>query len=152
MTLGIWFIWITWKFCIKELFFHMEILCKGIMFFIISGPKTPDVHYDVIKWKYFLCYCPFVWWPVDSPHKVTVIQTFDVYFLLVWTNSCTNIRPAIWCLCNAKNHLISNCYSIFPHNVKRNSWFQHFWYYVAKIRAVYVSPLINVLHGARSFL
>ena len=42
------------------------------------------VHDDVIKWKHFPRYWPFVWEihrsPVDSPHKWPVTQSFDVFF------------------------------------------------------------------------
>ena len=61
--------------------------------------EGPDkyFHYDVINWKHFLRYWPFVRgihrWPVDSPHKGPVTtQTFDVTLLLVWTNGWTNTR------------------------------------------------------------
>ena len=41
-------------------------------------------HDDVIKWKHFLRYWPFVWGihrsPVNSPHKRPVTRSFDVFF------------------------------------------------------------------------
>ena len=41
------------------------------------------LHANVITWKCFLSYWPFVggihWSPVDSPHKGAVMQTFDVF-------------------------------------------------------------------------
>ena len=41
-------------------------------------------HDEVIKWKHFPRYWPFVWGihrsPVNSPHKWPVTQTFDVFF------------------------------------------------------------------------
>ena len=43
-----------------------------------------ESHDDVIKWKYFSSYWPFVWgihWsPVNSPHKGPVMLNFDVFF------------------------------------------------------------------------
>ena len=52
-------------------------------------------HNDVMTWKCFLHYWPFVWGihrsPVDSPHKGPEMQRFDVFFCLFaiscWTNS-----------------------------------------------------------------
>ena len=48
----------------------------------LSATK-PLSHYDAIKWKHYLRYCPFVWGihqsPLDSPHKGTVMQTFDLF-------------------------------------------------------------------------
>ena len=41
-------------------------------------------HDDVIKWKHFPRYWPFVRgihrWPVNSPHKGPVMRSFDVFF------------------------------------------------------------------------
>ena len=41
-------------------------------------------HDDVIKWKHFPCYWPFMRgihrWPVNSPHKWPVMRRFDVFF------------------------------------------------------------------------
>ena len=49
------------------------------------------VHDDVIKWKRFPRYWPFVWGihrsPVNSPHKRPVTRSFDVFFDL-----CLNKR------------------------------------------------------------
>ena len=53
---------------------------------------THTYHDDVIKWKQFPRYCPFVQGihrsPVDSPHKGIVTWTFDV-LLSVRTNCWT---------------------------------------------------------------
>ena len=47
-------------------------------------------YYDVIKWKYFPRYCPFLWGihrsPVDSPDKRTATRIFDASLLSVQTN------------------------------------------------------------------
>ena len=52
--------------------------------------KGDLLHYNVIKWKRILRYCPLVGGihpsPVDSLHKGTVIRTLDVYVLFVWTD------------------------------------------------------------------
>ena len=42
------------------------------------------IHDDLIKWKHFPRYWPFVrgihWWPVNSPHKGKWRGAFDVFF------------------------------------------------------------------------
>ena len=47
-------------------------------------------HDDVIKWKHFLHYWPFVrgihWSPVDSPHKGQWRGAFMFFFIFAWTN------------------------------------------------------------------
>ena len=44
----------------------------------------PTLHDDVIKWKHFPRYWPFVrgihWFPVNSPHKRPMTQNFYVFF------------------------------------------------------------------------
>ena len=65
----------------------------------ISTPVT--WHRDVIEWKHFRHYCPIVRGihqsQVDSPHKGTVTQTFDVSLLSVQTSvQQTLICPLIW--------------------------------------------------------
>ena len=49
-----------------------------------SWVKMTKIHDDVIKWKHFPRYWPFVQgilqWPVNSPHKRPVTQSFDVFF------------------------------------------------------------------------
>ena len=40
---------------------------------LVNPMSFQNNHDDVIKWKHFLCYWPFVWgihrWPMNSPHK-----------------------------------------------------------------------------------
>ena len=48
-----------------------------------SWVKMTKIHDDVIKWKHFPRYWPFVQgilrWPVNSPHKRPVTQSFDFF-------------------------------------------------------------------------
>ena len=59
----------------------------------ISSTPSIETHDDVIKWKHFPRYWPFVGeihrWPVNSPHKGRWRGTFDVFFDL-----CLNKRPS----------------------------------------------------------
>ena len=56
------------------------------------------LHDDVIKWKYFLRYWPFVWGihrsPVNSPHKGQWREALMVSLTSVWTNGWANNRDA----------------------------------------------------------
>ena len=56
------------------------------------------VHDDVIKWKYFPRYWPFVWGihrsPVNSPHKGQWGGALTFSFIYAWTNDWVNNRDA----------------------------------------------------------
>ena len=55
-------------------------------------------HDDIIKWKNFLRYWPFVmeihWSPVDSPHKGQWCGALMFSLICAWTNDRANIRDA----------------------------------------------------------
>ena len=68
-------------------------------------------HVEVMTWKRCLHYWPFVKgihrWPVNSPHKGPVRQTFDISFvvsiprLLHKQSSCGDLKwYDMWCHCN----------------------------------------------------
>ena len=61
------------------------------------GSSNTIFHYDVIKWKHFPFYWPFVRgihrWPVNSPHR-PVTQSFDVFFGQLLD---TRLRKRWWC-------------------------------------------------------
>ena len=72
-------------------------------FLMLSGQQQPWFwfeHYDVIKWKHFLHYWPFVrgihWSPVDSPHKGQWCKA--LMFSLIWarTNGWAKILRRPW--------------------------------------------------------
>ena len=67
-------------------------------FCINSRNWVINVYDDIIKWKYFLCYSPFVRGihrsPVDSPHKGQWRGTFMFSLICVWTNDWTSNRDA----------------------------------------------------------
>ena len=75
----------------RERDFHQDYMLY--MWIYIVGYLS---HCDVIKWKHFPRYWPFVRGihlsPVDSPHKGPVTRTSDVPLLSVWTNGWTNSR------------------------------------------------------------
>ena len=55
-------------------------------------------HDDVIKWKHFPHYWPFVRgihrWPVNSPHKGQWCGALLFFFICAWMNGCVNNREA----------------------------------------------------------
>ena len=55
-------------------------------------------HYDVIKWKHFPCYWPFVWGiyqsPVNSPHKGQWCRALMFSLICAWINGWLNNREA----------------------------------------------------------
>ena len=64
----------------------------------LSAFNVGLVHDDVIKWKLFLCYWPFVWgihWsPVNSPHKSQWGGALMFSLICAWINSWVNNREA----------------------------------------------------------
>ena len=60
--------------------------------------QIPQVHDDVIKWKYFLRYWPFVWgihrWPVNSPPKGQWHGALMFSLICARTNEWVNNRDA----------------------------------------------------------
>ena len=63
-----------------------------------GGQAEPRKHDDVIKWKHFPRYWPFVRVirrsPVDSPHKGLRRGALRFSLICVWTNSWANDRDA----------------------------------------------------------
>ena len=67
-------------------------------------------HDDVIKWKHFPCYWPFVWGihrsPVNSPHKGQWRGALMFSLICTWTNAWVNnpdtddSRHPLWRRCN----------------------------------------------------
>ena len=60
--------------------------------------KWPTIHDDVIKWKHFPRYWPFVWGihrsPVNSPHKGQWRRALMFSLIRVWINGWINNREA----------------------------------------------------------
>ena len=59
-----------------------------------------QTHYDVIKWKLFPCYWPFVrginWSAVDSPHKGQWRGALMVLFICVWEKRLSKQSRRRW--------------------------------------------------------
>ena len=83
----------------------LENMWKWLMFPVFKavangtlGCVSASLHYDVIKWKKFLRYWPFVRgihrWPVNSLHKGQWRGTLMFSLICPWTKSWANNRGA----------------------------------------------------------
>ena len=72
-------------------------LSEGYIFRFCSLGQTPK-HDDVIKWKHFPRYWPFVrgihWSPVNSPHKGQWRRALMFSLICAWINGWVNNRKA----------------------------------------------------------
>ena len=63
-----------------------------------EGEYSWNMHDDVIKWKHFARYWPFVWgihrWPVNSPHKGQRRRALVFSLICAWINGWWNIHEA----------------------------------------------------------
>ena len=86
---------------------------------------TMICHDDIIKWKYFPCYCPFLRGiyrsPEDSPHKGQWRRGLMFSLICVWTNGWANNR-------DAGDYDVTYCHGahVIPYHVFR--------YYTAELR------------------
>ena len=71
----------------------------------------PLLHDDVIKWKHFPRYWPFVRgihrWPVNSPHKGQWREALMFSLIYAWINSWVNNREAGDLRCHHANYYIT---------------------------------------------
>ena len=72
--------------------------CQDIGRHSAEQDHVPYIHDDVIKWKHFRRYWPFVWgihWPpVNSPHKAGDAELFMFLWSAPWINGWVNNREA----------------------------------------------------------
>ena len=70
--------------------------CNRLLLLFISCCNL--YHDDVIKWKHFPCYWPFVkgihWWPVDSPHTGQWRGALMISLTCDWNKQ---LRKQSWC-------------------------------------------------------
>ena len=71
---------------------------RNPLFSALRGVNFETNHDDVIKWKYFPRYWPFVWGfhrlPVNSPHKGQWRGTLMLSLICAWTNGLVSNRDA----------------------------------------------------------
>ena len=74
---------------------HGELMLITIL---LAAHTIDSMHDDVIKWKHFPRYWPFVWgihrWPVNSPHKGQWRGALMFWLICAWINGWVNIRKA----------------------------------------------------------
>ena len=61
-------------------------------------------HDDVIKWKHFPCYCPFVRSPVNSQHKGQWCGALMFSLICAWIKGCVNNCEAGDLRCNCTHY------------------------------------------------
>ena len=103
----------TWH-TIKQITPTARVCNKG---HILNSQQTP-LHDDVIKWKPFPRYLPFVRgihrWPVNSPHKWPVTRSFDVFFDLR-PNKRLSKQSWGWCFETPSRPLWLHCKGSYPY-------------------------------------
>ena len=95
-------------------------LCQwGLLFgytaqFCPYSPGFLQWHDDVIKWKYFPPYWPFVWGihmsPVNFLHKGQWRRALVFSMICAWTNSCANHRDADDLRCHGAHYDVTVMY------------------------------------------
>ena len=89
-----------------------------------ASPYSSIKHDDVIKWKHFPCYWPFV--PVNSLHKGQWHVALMFSLICVWINGWVNNREAAdWRSCRANYDvtvIITTCLSDLIFDSKHKHW------------------------------
>ena len=90
------FLWYCWRE-----YGHVKLdwfTCVNLMMCFRQHLMNNGVHDDVIKWKHFLRYLPFVRrihrWPVNSPHKGQWCGALIFSLISAWINGWMNNREA----------------------------------------------------------
>ena len=86
----------------------MILQCGRRLSFICPVNVFSLPHYDVIKWKHFPPYWPFVrgihWSPVNSPHKGQWSGVLMFSSICAWTNGCANNRDITEWRCHGAHY------------------------------------------------
>ena len=81
-------VWCTMFLCLTQCWY----VC--LYFLSVSNQLSVHLHDDVIKWRHFLRYWPFVqgihWSPVNSPHKGQWCGALMFSLICAWMNSWVN--------------------------------------------------------------
>ena len=103
----------------------------------LTAPSFPWTHDEVIKWKHFPRYWPFVWGihrsPVNSPHKGQWRGALMVFFICTQINGWVNNGEAGDLRCHRAHYdvIVMQCWSLIasvPFTLKfprKWSWYQH---------------------------
>ena len=98
-------------------------------------------HNDVIKWKHFPRYWPFMRWihrsPVNSPHKGQWRRT------LIFSLICTRING--WVNYGEAGDLRRHCVHYDVTVMQEISMYNHLWYHIERMDNFFISHLINAM-------
>ena len=90
---------------------------------ICSNNRKTIEHDDVIKWKHFPRYCPFVrgihWSPVNSPHKGQWRGALMFSLISAWINGLVNAREAGDLKCHRAHYYVTP--------IKQKNAFAMYW-------------------------
>ena len=111
------------------------------LFIPISYPILND---DLIKWKHFPCYWPFVWGihrsPVNSPHKGQWHGGLMFFFIYAWISGWVNIREA-----GDMRHHHVHYYTIIVMLLWRGTHFPNYsWIYNSILQKKYLYSNFNL--------
>ena len=106
------------------------------------------LHDDVIKWKHFPRYWPFVWGihrsPVNSPHKGQWRGALMFSLICAWINRCVNNREAGDLRCYRAYHdVIVMASSLIEAEGHICAYVNQHWYGTENG----VSPIRSLIHG-----
>ena len=84
---------VIWQLCETR---HDPNFVVTVGTFVVITPEATSLHDDVIKWKHFPRYWPFVWGihrsPMNSPHKGQWRGALMFSLICVWINGWVNNR------------------------------------------------------------
>ena len=123
---------------------------------LLSGAYQGYMHDDVIKWKRFPRYWPFVRGihrsPVNSPHKGQWRGALMFSLICVWMNSCANNREA-GDLRRYRVHYDVSVMGCFLHTLILHNLLQHHYARCEEIlmryRILWYSRIALITHGTK---
>ena len=120
----------------------------------LYGLSNYWMHNDVIKWKHFPRYWPFVRRihrsPVDSPHRGQWRRALMFSLIFVWINGCVNNREAGDLKCNRAHYDVIVVWGIDLHRLcgttayKLSSTWNVTMQYMYTLSAYYLSHCLNI--------
>ena len=115
----------SWLICVSDWMTYGGYLTTDMKLYVNSVLGL--LHDDVIKWKHFLQYWPFVWSPVNSPQKGQWRGALMFSLICTWINGWVNNREPGDLRCHCTHYDVtvtwSHIYHIFVVNIQhQSSW------------------------------
>ena len=89
-----WYLKLAWSCVVSDLLWTRSIITRKWRYVLTLKRRCHHFHDDVIKWKHFPCYWPFVRGihrsPANSPHKGHRRGALMFTLICVWINGCVN--------------------------------------------------------------